>query len=425
MPLQAGLVALLLALLLPMVSAAVTWKFNAPPLQCKNLTMTVTGLTGTPPYHAIVVPFGPAGTATEQVIDIPFNSDQETINFPINYPEGAQFVVSIKDATDFVANGTSAAWTVLKNDADASCLSNATSVPFTFVLTPELFTQCIATEILWSSDSLQGSAPTFFAVVPNQQSFTIPVTNLTNITEQITAFYWAPPIRGGTEFTLVGGTANGLVVARNISYTVNLSYESGCLSGAGAGSSPAGSSIISTSTVSNPLPTHPSGNGGSTSKYRGLNVIAIACGTAAAFLAILLAILLFLFLRRRKRHPRALPINLLDDQPRQVSQWSEGQEDVRPRPFFLHQDPQTFTESDKSLVGDRMGYGSNSALLTSNSTSTLSLNQSRQQQTRAPNIIQHRDAGPGAPSLRGGQDTIELPPAYTDVRRSHPDPSFS
>ena len=76
-------------------SAAYSWHLNSTPKQCSNLSISVTGSDGVPPYHVLVVPVGPPKTKAEVrgVIDKSFN--ENSFSFAINYPAGTQFVAVV------------------------------------------------------------------------------------------------------------------------------------------------------------------------------------------------------------------------------------------------------------------------------------------------------------------------------------------
>ena len=87
-------------LLQPTFSAAYSWILNdAPATQCSNISITITGSDGTPPYSVLVVPFGPTplpnDTEVRIIIVQPFDGDSTTTSFAINYPADSQFVVVV------------------------------------------------------------------------------------------------------------------------------------------------------------------------------------------------------------------------------------------------------------------------------------------------------------------------------------------
>jgi len=90
------------------------------------------------------------------------------------------------------------------------------------------------------------SMPAFLAIVPGSQSFTIPTTNVTNMTGSISGFSWTPSSQMGSELVFVGGEPGGLAVAQNVSNTVIQSANTNC----SGGTAPISDLEISSSSVS-------------------------------------------------------------------------------------------------------------------------------------------------------------------------------
>jgi hypothetical protein len=88
---------LLQLITLPTFSAAYSWVFNAPPQQCSNLSISITG-SGVPPYRVLIIPFGatplPNDTEVRHIVDHSFGNSTST-SFAINYPENSQFVAVV------------------------------------------------------------------------------------------------------------------------------------------------------------------------------------------------------------------------------------------------------------------------------------------------------------------------------------------
>ena len=80
-------------------SAAWIWTFQNTPQQCKNLTITITGSDGIPPYRALIVPFGPTplpnNIEARRILDEPFLGNTSTLSFQLNYPANSQFVTVV------------------------------------------------------------------------------------------------------------------------------------------------------------------------------------------------------------------------------------------------------------------------------------------------------------------------------------------
>ena len=83
----------------PLFSTAYSWHFNTPPTQCSNLSITVTGSDGVPPYRVLIVPFGPSPLSSNievrSIIDQPFDGNSTTVDFPVNYPAHSQFIAVV------------------------------------------------------------------------------------------------------------------------------------------------------------------------------------------------------------------------------------------------------------------------------------------------------------------------------------------
>ena len=88
---------LLQLITLPTFSAGYSWVFNAPPQQCSNLSISITG-SGVPPYRVLIIPFGPTplpnDTEVRHIVDHSFGNSTST-SFAINYPESSQFVAVV------------------------------------------------------------------------------------------------------------------------------------------------------------------------------------------------------------------------------------------------------------------------------------------------------------------------------------------
>lgn len=90
---------ILTLLALPTLSVAYTWNFESTPQQCSNLTISVSGAGGKPPYRVLILPFGPTPLANNvearKVIDQPFPGDSASVSFKLNYPADSQFVAVV------------------------------------------------------------------------------------------------------------------------------------------------------------------------------------------------------------------------------------------------------------------------------------------------------------------------------------------
>ena len=81
------------------LSAAYTWNFATPPQQCSNLTVSLVGSGGVPPYRLLVLPSGPtplsSGVEVRTILDVPFPDDSTTVSFQLKYPAFSQLVAVV------------------------------------------------------------------------------------------------------------------------------------------------------------------------------------------------------------------------------------------------------------------------------------------------------------------------------------------
>lgn len=87
----------------PSFSTGYSWHLNTPPTQCSNLSITVTGSDGVPPYRVLIVPFGPSPLSSNieirSIIDQPFDGNSTTVEFPVNYPAHSYFIAVVRRRT--------------------------------------------------------------------------------------------------------------------------------------------------------------------------------------------------------------------------------------------------------------------------------------------------------------------------------------
>jgi len=95
-----------LTILLPSVEAY-TWTFTSTPKQCGNLTISVSGSDGRPPYRVLILPFGPTPLAgnieARRIMDMPFPNGGGSVGFQLKYPANSQFVAVVSMSFLFVA----------------------------------------------------------------------------------------------------------------------------------------------------------------------------------------------------------------------------------------------------------------------------------------------------------------------------------
>ncbi len=265
------------------------------------------------------------------------------------------------------------------------------------------------------------ASPSFIGIIPGGESFTVPGSdNLTQVASQGTGFSWTPNIRGGTTLLLVGGDSGGIGTGGSVLNTVSngINNDGSCLSDDSPSSTPGTPAGGSYATSTSGSGTGSGSSGGSS------NTGAIVGGVVGGVVAILAVVLLLFFLRRRSRLHRQQgekPVDLLHD--------DEGDE-RSPRDAELPQyyEPEPFIVPDPTVASDS-GRGSSdgrpiSQLLSDRSgtpdgMSSAAGRKGPMRTLRPVNIIQHDDAGPSGPPPADEEEpeTVELPPAYTNIRK--------
>jgi len=439
---------------LPALSSAFTWSFNAPPQQCGNLSITISG-SGQPPYRVLILPFGPSplpnNTEVRKIIDQPFPSNTATeVTWQLNYPANSQLVAVVSDQSGFGSGGTSVAAQVLPSN-DASCFDASTNVSPQFVFNiepPNQIVQCSPTRIWWDKSTVQGNAA-FLGVIPGGQSFTVPLSTLSDIPSQGTGFTWTPSVRAGTTLFVVGGDSRGAGSAGSVLFTVSAgtTQNNTCLNDQSPSSTPAkpagGSYPTNSAEASTGGYGNGTGNGQTGSNNPSSNNTGAIVGGVIGGLVFLIALaLVLLFLHRRKRlstHQNEKPVDLIhvdddDEPPRNGATPNELPQYYQPEPFLVP-DPTLrnsspandnsnnsrtsegrpvsgVTTTSRSGTPDLLGMG-----VTGSTTSGGRKGGMRP--LRPVNIIQHDDAGPSGPpeAVEEEAETVELPPAYTNLRK--------
>jgi hypothetical protein len=87
-------------LLLPLLANAYTWQFTSQPHQCQNVSLSVQGSGGQPPYSLLIIPTGPSplpnNVEVRTIQNIPFSGTSTTLSFNLNYPENSSFVAVVR-----------------------------------------------------------------------------------------------------------------------------------------------------------------------------------------------------------------------------------------------------------------------------------------------------------------------------------------
>jgi len=323
------------------------------------------------------------------------------------------------------------------SSSDNSCFDATTNVSPEFVFSiepPNQIVQCVSTRIWWDKAKVKGT-PNFLGLIPGGQSFAIPESQITDVPAQGTGFSWTPSIRGGTTLIIVGGDNRGNGTAGSSLNIVSSGTENigSCLSNSSPSStpgSPAGGSY--------PTSTTGSGVGGGTASKT--NIGAIVGGVVGGVVALIAIALLLLFFRRRSRvhkKQKERPVDLLNydegDEPQggaHGNNRNELPEYYQPEPFTVP-DPTVASTYDGEHGGTSSdarplsGYTTTSRSGTpellsaygAGSSTTGGGRKGPMRQMRPVNIIQHDDAGPRESPKDTEVETVELPPAYTNIRQ--------
>jgi hypothetical protein len=310
-------------LLFPLLVNAYTWQFTSQPYQCQNVSLSIQGSGGQPPYSLLIIPTGPPPASPlpnnidfRPILNIPFSGTSTTLSFNLNYPENSSFVavvrsslsttfspsfphitshcLQVSDKSGFGTGGASTSITVLPS-SDSNCY-NSSQIPYfawVFSIYPDDgLTQCESTLLSW----WQGPSPNgcvsssifpnsvrpnsfhpsrhvppcrtvnFYGTIPGGNSFTIPQGSLSTNNDTGTGFNWTVDIVSGTNVLLIGGDNGGVGSGGSVQYTIGYGGNSSCLNNNSPSSTPgnpAGSYSTSTSKLpdSTSSTSEPSSNG--------------------------------------------------------------------------------------------------------------------------------------------------------------------
>ncbi|KZT23656.1 hypothetical protein NEOLEDRAFT_1069029 [Neolentinus lepideus HHB14362 ss-1] len=422
-----------LVALYPSLAAAYSFDITSTPRQCQTFGVSISG-SGSPPYSLLVIPYGasplPNNIEARRIVQQNFTGS--STSFQLKYPTNSHFVAVMSDSSGFGSGGTSVAGTVLES-SDSSCYDASTNVQpdWTYKIDPpNQLVQCQAARLWWDQGDPQGN-PAFFGVIPGGESFAIPLGTTSDIVGTGRGFNWTPPIRGGTEVILTAGDDRGFGVGGSVTFTVGsgTSNNGSCLSSSSPSSTPGtpagGSYPTSTSGAGTGDGNTSSGGGGGSSTDVGAIVGGVVGGVVGA---IVLCFLALFFYRRRRFHKRT--VDLLNEDPADGPTTETQQAYYRPEPFVLPDPTEVSSVGAAESRGTHLGSRRDSAT-SLGATSTLppptALASSRAtgKSGRAPslrpvNVVQHEDAGPPPPpevEPEQEPETVELPPAYTNIRR--------
>ncbi|KAH9171379.1 hypothetical protein EDB89DRAFT_1887153 [Lactarius sanguifluus] len=402
----------------PYYASAYTWQFTSQPRQCQNVSIDVQG-SGQPPYSLLLIPNGPSSlpnnTEVRTIQTIPFPGSSSSLSFNLNYPEGSSFVVVVSDSSGFGTGGTSTPVTVL-DSSDSSCYDSTKGIqlPWLFYVEPSGgITQCDSARWWWGQDLVNGTV-NFYGVIPGGNSFIMPQGPLSTNNVTGTGFSWTADISSGTNILIIGGDDRGIGSGGVAPFTVAPSVKSSCLNSTSPSSTagnPAGGSYP-TSTSSSP-----SGSSGGHS-----NTGLIAGGIAGGLVVILaIALIAFFYPRRRGYSAVGRPVNVLHDDEDGHAPHRSPSHYYTPEPYLVP-DPTIGRTFEAASTPDRPITTTTADVLRPQTLASITVPMTTTRknaphpQQRTVNIIQHDDAGPSEiPSVRE-PDTIELPPAYSNIR---------
>ncbi|THH17568.1 hypothetical protein EW146_g3282 [Bondarzewia mesenterica] len=437
--------------LFPTFSYAYTWNFDSAPRQCEDLSLSISG-SGQPPYSLLIIPSGPSPLANNvearTIQSIPFNTST-SLSFKLAYPANSTFVAVVSftkdlhlhadlftlwhgDSSGFGTGGTSITATV-QNSNDTSCYNSTKNVegPWVFSINPTGgLTQCETARLWWNSELTNGTV-SFVGVIPGGDSFSIPNGTLSTNSQTGTGFNWIVDVRGGTSMLLVAGDDRGIGVGGSAPFTIGYagSDASNCLSSNSPSSTagdPAGGSYATSTSP-------PSSSSGSGSKSHTGAIVGGVVGGVGGLIVVVLFALFFLRRRPSESHTKERPVDLLQDHEDDLENHNgDLPQYYAPEPFLVP-DPTIAATSDAGSAYHDDPYGAGSTRPTSytetdmlrpntpghRSMTSMSTNTRKSPMPptlRPVNIIQHDDAGPSGPPQDQELETIELPPAYTNLR---------
>lgn len=304
-------------LLFPLLGNAYTWQFTSPPLQCNNVTLSIQGSGGQPPYSLLIVPVGPSplpnNTEVRPIQNIPFSGTSTTLSFNLNYPANSSFVAVVRSylSCHILSHFLISPHIVFRSAMRAVLVpvalalqspffnhpTRVVTVPLTPFITLGISPLLNSLNVnqygcggmrLWSMGaSLHRSfiircgltgfivpprrTVDFYGTIPGGASFAIPQGPLSSDSSTGTGFNWTVNIEGGTDVVLIGNDDGGIGSGGSAGFTIGYSNDNSCLNNnspsstagnpAGGSYYPTGTSESSSSTASG-SGTHPTSTGG-------------------------------------------------------------------------------------------------------------------------------------------------------------------
>lgn len=85
--------------ILPSLSFGYSFDFTSTPTQCSNLSLSIAGTGGQPPYSVLLIPFGPStlpnNTEARRITQQNFSGTDTTLSFQLKFPSNSQFVAVV------------------------------------------------------------------------------------------------------------------------------------------------------------------------------------------------------------------------------------------------------------------------------------------------------------------------------------------
>ncbi|KAH9074156.1 hypothetical protein EDB83DRAFT_2312513 [Lactarius deliciosus] len=369
----------------PYYASAYTWQFTSQPRQCQNLSIDVQG-SGQPPYSLLLIPNGPSplpkNTEVRTIQNIPFPGSSSSLSFNLNYPEGSSFVAVVSDSNGFGTGGTSTPVTVL-DSSDSSCYdpTKGIQLPWLFYIEPSNLIQCDSVRWWWGQDLVNGTV-NFYGVIPGGNSFNMPQGPLSTNNVTGTGFSWTVDISSGTNILIIGGDDRGI----------------------GSGVLPLPRPLVTLQEAA--IPQAPAA--GQTA------VVGAIRGIAGGLVVIIaIALIAFFYPRRRGYSAVGRPVNVLHDD-------DDGHRPHRDVPHYYTPEPYLVPDTTIGRTFEAASTPDRPITMT-----TADIPRPAPMTTTRKNAPppQQRTALAKYQRDVGEPETIELPPAYANIRPAQRPPS--
>lgn len=369
------------------------------PGSCDDLEVSWTG--GQAPFQLLLVPvFNPP--ITFNIPNSAVNDGKGRYNVSINLPVGQKIVLVMSDATGFASGGVSLVTQVGPSTSGNNCNTTGSSPAFLFNLDSAL-SQCRTYDFTGYGDAIQPVTITGF--IPGGDTFQLqPPTGPTS-------FNWTASLEAGTNVVFVLTDSKGRSGGSSDVKLVGVSGDNSCL----GSSHPTSTSNPPSATSGGSSATESSGQGG---KSGGPSAVVLALASLGGVLALaLVAFLLFVYFRRKKREDaaymyggKARRMSLDLEEPRPIDDTHDDEVVSHITPFS---NIQSATSSDQLRHSREDLQDVNVAPSHSGRTSTNPRSKASQLSSpRQPRFVMHTDVEDMVPE-DGGQEVIELPPAYS------------